>query len=256
MATKSLISITDLLEQSWAQVREHAAELSKRSSWFIALAVGSFALNLLAFALPDYASPALRIIDWAGIQLLGTSFVSMRVTQALIRQETNNTEADVYSSKIFFAYVWVSILVGLASLGGLVVFVIPGVWLTVALSFALLYVLEERKRGTQAMAASVELVKGRWWATMIRLAVPGLAVLFLFFFVTSLLNSIVTFIAGYNPTEIVREYAAAYWWVSPPKQIVFAAATNQAIGALSMALFAPMVIALITRLFHELKRTK
>lgn len=256
MATKSLISITELLEQSWSHVQTHANVLMKRSSGFILLALASFAFHALAYAFPDSVSPALRLLDGVLIQLLGTSWVTLRITQALLAQETGNERLDTPSRGLLGSYLFVSILVGLATLGGSAVFLFPGIWLGVALSFSPLFVIEDGRRGTQALAASADLVKGRWWATFVRLAVPGFIMLCLFFLLNNLLNGIVSLIAGYNPADIVAEYAAQFWWSAPPKAVLLALGANQAISALAMAIFAPLFISLTTQLFHDLKKTK
>ena len=255
MATKPLLSISELLEQSWQHVRENADSLTKRTSLFVLLALISFGLNLIAYAFPDTISPGVRLLDLLLIQLIGAGYVSMRLTQLILSQETGDKKIEAEGGKAFPRYVWVSILTFLATLGGAFVFVLPGIWLVVVLSFATLLSLEDRRTGTQALAASAELVKGRWWATLVRLIVPGFLLLCLYFLVTNVLNGLVTLIAGYSPSQIVADYAANYWWSMPPKQILFAFTANQAIGSIAMALFAPLFIAVTTRLFHDLKKT-
>ncbi len=256
MATKSLLSITDLLEQSWSHVQTHASVLMKRSSWFIALALASFALHAIAYALPETAAPVLRLLDGIFIQLVGTTWVTLRITQAILSQETGDVRLDQPSRRLLGSYFLVTILVGLATLGGSLVFLLPGIWLGIALSFSHLLVIEDDQRGTQALAASADLVKGRWWATFLRLAVPGFVILCLFFLISSLLNGLVSIIAGYSPADVVAEYAAQFWWSSPPKQVLLALGANQAISAIAMTLFAPLFISLSTQLFHNLKKTK
>lgn len=256
MATKSLLSVTELLEQSWSHVQTHAHVLMKRSSWFIALGLGSFGLHALAYVFPDSISPVLRLIDAIGIQIIGTTWVTLRLTQAILSQETGDTRLDKPSRRLFGSYLLVSMLVGLATLGGSIVFLFPGIWLGVALSFASLLLIEDDRRGTQALAASVDLVKGRWWATFIRLAVPGFVILCLYFLATNLLNGIVSLIAGYNPADVVAEYAAQFWWSAPPKQVLMALGASQAISAIVLTFFTPLFISLSTQLFHDLKKTK
>ena len=256
MATKPLISISELLERSWGHVQTHANALMKRSSWFILLALGSFALHAIAYALPDTVSPGLRLLDGIVIQLIGSTWITLRLTQALLAQETGLEKIDRPSTRLLGSYLLVTILAGLATLGGSAIFLFPGIWLGVALSFALFILVENDVRGTQALAQSADLVKGRWWATFVRLAVPGFVILCLYFLGTNILNAIVSVIAGYNPADIVAEYAAQFWWSTPPKTVLFALGANEAINALAMTLFAPLFISLTTQLYHELKRTK
>lgn len=256
MVTKSLISISELLEKSWSHVQTHSSVLMKRSSWFIILALASFLLHVIAYALPESISPILRLLDGIVIQLIGTTWVTLRITQALLSQETGNARIDKPSRRLLASYLLVTIFVGLATLGGSIVFLFPGIWLGVALSFAPFFLIEDDRRGTQALAASADLVKGRWWATFVRLALPSFVILCLFFLVNNLLNGLVSLIAGYNPADIVAEYAAQFWWSAPPRQVLFALGANQAISAIALAFFTPLFISLSTQLFHDLKKTK
>jgi hypothetical protein len=68
----------------------------------------------------------------------------------------------------------VSILVGLATLLGLLVFIIPGIYIGVRLAVSTQALVVEDKRGTQAMRRSWELVGGHWWHAAFTILVAGL----------------------------------------------------------------------------------
>lgn len=68
----------------------------------------------------------------------------------------------------------VGILSCLAIVAGLVLFILPGIWIGVMLGFAMYFVLQDKKNPIEALGASWNLVKGRWWATFARLFVPNL----------------------------------------------------------------------------------
>jgi hypothetical protein len=53
------------------------------------------------------------------------------------------------------------ILVGLASIGGLILFIIPGIYIGVRLAVSIEALVVEGRRGTQAMGRSWELVGGQ-----------------------------------------------------------------------------------------------
>jgi hypothetical protein len=57
----------------------------------------------------------------------------------------------------------VSVLVGLATVGGLILLVIPGIYIGVRLVVSIEALVVEGRRGTQAMGRSWELVGGHWW---------------------------------------------------------------------------------------------
>jgi hypothetical protein len=70
----------------------------------------------------------------------------------------------------------VSVLVGLATLAGLIVFVLPGIYIGVRLAVSIEALVVEGRRGTQAMARSWALVGGHWWHAFATLLVAGLLV--------------------------------------------------------------------------------
>src|SRR4029434_5853703 len=57
----------------------------------------------------------------------------------------------------------VSVLVGLANIAGLILFIIPGLWIGIRLAVSVEALVVEGRRGTQAMGRSWELVGGHWW---------------------------------------------------------------------------------------------
>ena len=78
----------------------------------------------------------------------------------------------------------VSILVGLATLLGLIVFIIPGIYIGVRLAVSTQALVVEDKRGTQAMRRSWDLVGGHWWHAALTLLVAGL--------ITGVVNAVIT----------------------------------------------------------------
>jgi hypothetical protein len=78
----------------------------------------------------------------------------------------------------------VSVLVGLATVGGLILFVIPGIYIGVRLAVSIEALVVEGRRGTQAMGRSWELVRGHWWHAFGTLLVAAL--------LTGLVNSLIT----------------------------------------------------------------
>jgi hypothetical protein len=94
----------------------------------------------------------------------------------------------------------VSVLVGLATIGGLILFVIPGIWIGVRLAVSVEALVVEGRRGTQAMGRSWELVGGHWWHAFGALVVAGL--------LTGIVNAVIT--TPFNNTGwFVQAIAAA-----------------------------------------------
>jgi hypothetical protein len=78
----------------------------------------------------------------------------------------------------------VSILVGLATLLGLIVFVIPGIYIGVRLAVSIQALVIEGRRGTEAMRRSWDLVGGHWWHAAFTLLVAAL--------ITGVVNAVIT----------------------------------------------------------------
>jgi hypothetical protein len=94
----------------------------------------------------------------------------------------------------------VSVLVGLATIAGFILFIIPGIWIGVRLAVSVEALVVEGRRGTQAMGRSWELVGGHWWHAFGALVVAGL--------LTGLVNAIIT--TPFNNTSwFVQAIAAA-----------------------------------------------
>jgi hypothetical protein len=100
----------------------------------------------------------------------------------------------------FWSVLLVSVLVGLAIIGGLIVFIIPGIYIGVRLAVTIETLVVEGRRGTQAMGRSWELVGGHWWHAFGTLVVAGL--------LTGVVNAVITAPFG-NTGWFVQAVAAA-----------------------------------------------
>jgi len=84
----------------------------------------------------------------------------------------------------FWSVLLVSVLVGLATVAGLILFIIPGIYIGVRLCVSIEALVVEGRRGTQAMGRSWELVGGHWWHAFGTLVVAAL--------LTGLVNALIT----------------------------------------------------------------
>jgi hypothetical protein len=78
----------------------------------------------------------------------------------------------------------VSVLVGLAVVGGLILLIIPGIWIGIRLATSTQALVVEGRRPTEAMGRSWALVGGHWWHAFGTLVVAGL--------LTFLVNAVIT----------------------------------------------------------------
>lgn len=76
----------------------------------------------------------------------------------------------------YVRYLWVGILVGLAVIGGALLFLIPGIYLAVIFSFAPFIILAERTGVKKAFWRSNQLVSGYWWPVVGRVLIMALSV--------------------------------------------------------------------------------
>jgi hypothetical protein len=93
----------------------------------------------------------------------------------------------------------VSVLVGLATLGGLILFVIPGIYIGVRLCVSIEALVVEGRRGTEAMGRSWSLVGGHWWHAFFTLLVAAL--------LTGVVNAVIT--APFSATNWFAQGVAA-----------------------------------------------
>ena len=78
----------------------------------------------------------------------------------------------------------VSVLVGLATLAGLILFIIPGIYIGIRLCVSIEALVIEGRRGTEAMGRSWGLVGGHWWHAFGTVVVGGL--------LTGIVNAVIT----------------------------------------------------------------
>jgi hypothetical protein len=91
----------------------------------------------------------------------------------------------------FWSVLGVSLLVGLAVVGGLILFIIPGIWIGIRLAVSTEALVVEGRRPTEAMGRSWALVGGHWWHAFGTLVVGGL--------LTGLVNALIT--SPFNQTS-------------------------------------------------------
>lgn len=102
---------------------------------------------------------------------------SVGLMLAIMDEKLSDIKAAVMAAKPKAASAFIiSIIVGLLVMVGMILFVIPGVYLAVCYAFALWVFLAEGKTGMDALKGSKELVSGRWLAVFGRLFGMGVVV--------------------------------------------------------------------------------
>ncbi|MDA8393175.1 MAG: glycerophosphoryl diester phosphodiesterase membrane domain-containing protein [Actinomycetota bacterium] len=92
---------------------------------------------------------------------------------------------------------------------GLVLFVLPGIWLAVALSVAIPVLMLEGTKGRRALRRSRKLVKGRWWPTLATLAAALLLQAVIGAMVGGIIGGVAGGLAGGSGTVVVLAHLLA-----------------------------------------------
>jgi uncharacterized membrane protein len=132
--------------------------------------------------------------------LVLTGAITRAVAAEVAGEDPSVEQSYRFGFHRFWSVLLVSVLVGLATIGGLILFIIPGIYIGVRLAVSIEALVVEGRRGTQAMARSWELVGGHWWHAFGTLVVAGL--------LTGVVNALITAPFG-NTSWFVQAIAAA-----------------------------------------------
>jgi hypothetical protein len=120
--------------------------------------------------------------------VVSTSFWAGAITRAIAAEVAGEDPSVEESHRLGFLRLWsillVSILVALATVAGLILFIIPGIYIGVRLAVSIQALVVEGKRGTEAMGRSWALVGGHWWHAFGTLLVAAL--------ITGVVNGVIT----------------------------------------------------------------
>lgn len=113
---------------------------------------------------------AISVIIWAVLE----AAIMRAAAQATIGDPVDPEASYRYGFKRLGSVLLVSLLVGLAVLGGFILLIIPGIIFLVFLSVSIPALVVENRRGTDAMSRSWNLVKGHAWHAFGVIVVAGL----------------------------------------------------------------------------------
>ena len=139
-----------------------------------------------------------------GASTLSTAACFKAVTDAYLGRRPEWRESLAFAVRRAHSVLWVTLLGMVVAGFGLLLCVIPGVWLFVAFSVAVPALLVENAKGTRALGRSRELVRGRWWPTFAILLVGFL----LAFLVTALTQGALTALSFADPDNDAVAFAS------------------------------------------------
>lgn len=202
-----LIKASNLLKQSLIILRERLwtlvglAALPFVFSWLFIVLVLIFGFLLSLFNINEtfyfvvfflsvlvFITLSFIINIWAAVSLLYAVKDKIGIKQAL----------SLGKSKIV-SYLWISILVGIITIIGYILLIIPGIIFNIWFAFSVYVLVAEDLRGRKALSRSKELVKGYWFKVFWRLIVLA----FVIFIITLPLGiiSITASLADFNILE-------------------------------------------------------
>jgi len=97
------------------------------------------------------------------------------------------------------SFVWISILAGFITLGGFLLFIIPGIIFAIWFAFPIYVLVSEDLRGMNALFRSKQLVSGKWGSVALRLFTIGVIALVIY----SVIFFPLSFFVGKKAADIV-----------------------------------------------------
>lgn len=168
IAPATLPTFTVCFAESWNFVRD-------RFDVFVFLLITTLPSLFLTIALELNENFFLEN-GWLGlvlvlVSMVITPFVYLAVLYTALYHETRPTlrQALQYVGQNFWAYAWLFTLAGLVILSGFVLFIIPGVILSILLAFAGSVFVVEGRRGMAVLQQSHALVRDYWWGIALRI---------------------------------------------------------------------------------------
>ncbi len=155
--------------------RAHATLYVGYSSWLLltyaALVLASLIPNPDVRSLVEFPIQIADLALWLWIGIVTTGITA----DVLSGAKTDTAALPKTSWKLVWPFAWVCVLQGIVTLGGFLLLIIPGLVFIVWFAYAQQAALLDGKRGMEALNASRELSRGRFWTVAWNLfAGPGL----------------------------------------------------------------------------------
>jgi len=243
-----LIGLWELVSETWKSFRETWNQTTKISIWFVYIGFIEFIDLALMKFVPWLAPTYLLIIILVGV---GALWVTIRLILSVLREENKKSQDDKADQNLAWALilpvVWIAAIQSLALFGALLLFIIPGIYLAITLSFTQLFAVDQGLKGTKALSASHNLVKGRWFQTLWRLFFGGLILSIPPFVLMLVIYAILGYAVG--PSRFLLLVAS-----KDPDPLF--SGTMTMVSSVLQAAFVPMYVILQVKLYKALQNTK
>lgn len=239
-----LITVSELLQTSWRLYTQNWRALKV---YIALLFVPPFALLLVGLggAYLDTIWPAsaaassVIVLALFVASIVFSIWVTIALTMALSRLAKNEpleSWAAIFNAGAprLWPLIYTSLLASLIIFGGALLFIVPGIIFAVWYSFVVYTIVLRGKQGLAALAASKQLVAGRWGAILWRLVAPNV--------VFVLASSAIQFLILFLLSLITRQEVAGL-------------VAQGGVAALISALVTPLISLSIILLFHSAEAT-
>lgn len=211
---------------------------------FFLLGVIAFAVGGIQFLAIYFHSLSLFIAS-----VIASVVVSYIVYLAMIRiaSAPGTMSAGLALSRVeqfVIPSVWVSFVMMLVVLGSSVLFIIPGIIVTVFIIFSLFAVIVEHCQQMDALLHSWQIVKGRWLQVFYKIFVGAIIIGFISWAIIGLCW---LFGIGETPVETIRRTAAGDFSLSMTQSLI-----NQFVANVFSL---PLAILFLSVLYEQLRRT-
>jgi len=236
-----LISIRDLLRESWALYKNNFALFAKIIAWLL---IPSVILSLLPYFVSSpvaflAANFMISLASWV-LSVLITIAIILAMDAVLKKEPIKLKNIYNLSYSKTFSGIIISILVSLAVGFGTILLIIPGIIFSVWFSFSLYVLVLENKKGTEALSASRQLVKGKFWPILWRWIAPNFVYGVILLIIILIPIYIIDFAVG-QPGASFTQYPP--WW-------------STIIANIIPVFAAPLFYALGLILYNSVKKTK
>lgn len=236
-----LISIRDLLRESWALYKNNFALFAKIIAWLL---IPSVILSLLPYFVSSpvaflAANFMISLASWV-LSVLITIAIILAMDAVLKKEPIKLKNIYNLSYSKTFSRIIISILVSLAVGFGTILLIIPGIIFSVWFSFSLYVLVLENKKGTEALSASRQLVKGKFWPILWRWIAPNFVYGVILLIIILIPIYIIDFAVG-QPGASFTQYPP--WW-------------STIIANIIPVFAAPLFYALGLILYNSVKKTK
>jgi hypothetical protein len=203
--------VLELLQQSWTLYRRHFGLFGGYAAWLLLPYAGLILIHISGLSETlDLVASLLLLLQaflfvWVGllVPLIVRDIVSGKKRIAL--EPLQEAAWRALPSVVFVAILEMAVV-----LGGLILFVIPGLIFSVWYMFASLSVILDGTKGMQALAFSREMVRGRFWPSVFAVLGGTFAIFFVFLILANLVIAGVAAV-GNVPIEELQSIPPPLW---------------------------------------------